>query len=229
VDDKVDKKDPKQPPKSSWDKYVDWDPKEVFSTPEEVDTCFDRIKNDPNPKEQRVVSLCDESTRAFLRERAERNRPGVGRVYVLQSEDDETGWKKSDGGLWLRENWLGTRGWDLGEWQSTPELDRLRREMTDPESPDTGPVLEPREYATKAEAQNALERAERVLAKHKESLTSEPHPAIQRVRNLAKERHAQRPIQIQAENQRELARQEREDKAIEEFEKWDPPKDSRPM
>jgi hypothetical protein len=186
------------------------------------------VKHSVPPHSTTQEPLSDESTRTFLRESAERNRPVAGRIYVSQSEDDEAGWKKAESGLWLRENWLGKTEWDLGGWQPTPELEILIREMTELECPDTGPVLEPTEHATEVEVKYTLERAERVLAKHKESLTSEPHPAIQRVRKLAKERHVQKLMQIQAENQLEPV-QEREEKAIKEFEKWEPPKGCRPI
>jgi hypothetical protein len=176
---------------------------------------------------RRSSSLCDESTRAFLRERAERNRPGAGRVYVAQSEDDEAGWKKSESGLWLRENWIEKTEWDVGEWQPTPELESLIREMTELECPDTGPVLEPREHATEAEVKCALERAEQALTEHRERVIKHLDPSVQRVRELAHRRHAQKEAQRASE--REVGQRAREDKAIEEFKKWVPPKDSRPI
>jgi hypothetical protein len=172
--------------------------------------------------------LSDESTRAFLRESAERSRPGARRIYVSQSEDDEAVWKKAESGLWLRENWLGKTEWDLGGWQPTPELESLIREMTKLERPDAGPILESREYATEAEVKSALERGERALAKHEESLRAS-HPEVQRVRGLAQRRHAQKAEEAQRASQREVAQRAGVDKAIEEFEKWEPPKNSRPM
>jgi hypothetical protein len=117
---------------------------------------------------------------------------------------------------------LGKTEWDLGGWKPTPELKSLIREMTELECPDTGPVLKPREYATEEEVKNALERAERVLPEHKERLKA-PAPDVQRVRELAQMRHAQKAEEAKQETQRAMTRQARENIAIEEFKNWKPP------
>jgi hypothetical protein len=49
------------------------------------------------------------------------------------------------------------------------------------------------------------------------------HPTILSIRKLAQQRHAQSIERAQKASQREFARQARDDRAIEDFQKWRPP------
>lgn len=89
-----------------------------------------------------------------------------------------------------------------------------------PEEQDLAP-----KYATPDEVQAALSRGREVLAKHHAAVD----PLVQRVRDLAEQRRWQKDAEIEGYRRRQHARQEREDKAIEDFQKWDRPDGSRLM
>jgi hypothetical protein len=97
------------------------------------------------------------------------------------------------------------------------------------------PAETPTKYATSNEVQAALKRARDVLATYLEKRQQQVEhaapidPGILKIRELQRRRHARKDAEVEDYRRLEFARQEREDKAITEFGKWEPPKDSRLM